>query len=201
MFTRMLQAQPRHVVAKLNGLSSAEECDVLRSVGPSTVNDRGEQCYSVAAVRLKAESYRHQATLGTVLETAGRTEAIVQEVMDKQRRHEGLLVGMGEQISRVEQNDKQVTASIALLCKAMSNGSNKGKGLTPAQVGNAAGGWSPHRVRDYARKGLFPKSLLLHRKNKRYAFDPNKVMEDIADIKKRPGTRVKKRLGTGHKKP
>lgn len=43
------------------------------------------------------------------------------------------------------------------------------------------------------QKAWFPKSLLPHLKNGRYAFDPNKVMDDIADIKKRLGIGRKKR--------
>jgi hypothetical protein len=198
----MLLAQPRHVVAKLNGLNSAEECNVFRSVGPACSNGQGEPCYTVAAVRIETQSYRHQVTLGSLLEHAVRTETVIQEVRDEQRGQKELLVGMGEQISHVRENDKHTRNKLDLLWNGLAKGSGKGKGkgATPAQVGKVAGGWSAQRVRRYARKGWFEKSRLHHLKNGRWAFNPNKVEEDIADIKERLQKGPGKGSGKGRRK-
>jgi hypothetical protein len=67
---------------------------------------------------------------------------------------------------------------------AVCNRPEEALGLSPDQVGKKAG-WSGARVRRYANKKWFPKSLHRREKNKPMVFDPIKVLEDISDIKKR----------------
>lgn len=189
---RWMTGQPRNVVVKLNDMSSGEADGIFRSVVPTQSNDRGELCYSVAAVRMKAQSYRYETTLKAVHDHLDNSEKVVRDHLDNSEKvvresldeQRGLFANFGEQLSRAEADIKGTRMQAELVGHAVVNGSNKGKGVTPSKVGKMLGGCSAATVRRYARKGWFPKSLPLSRgNNQRYAFHPIKVNEDIADIK------------------
>lgn len=78
MFLGMLRAQPRHVVAKLAGMSSAEEEEVLKDLPPAERQADGTPLYRVADCSRRTTEVRTQLTLGAILDRVVRLDDGVQ---------------------------------------------------------------------------------------------------------------------------
>lgn len=191
----MILAQPRHVLAKLNGLSSGEEHAVFERMTGAEWGPDLQPVFSVARCRATTTEVRNEP----VATVRSATERLVARFEEQLARQQEQLASQQQQLDRYEQQyarnqeDNQHTrAHISGVWEAVSNVYEESTGLSPKEVGKKAG-WSAQRVRKYGRLGWFPKSLPNHEKNDRYVFDPIKVLEDIADIKKH-------RLGKRHRK-
>jgi hypothetical protein len=205
MYSRMLQAQPRHVVAKFNGMSSVEEHEVLKDLPVVERQPDGTPLYGVAECRRKLEEVRNEpvATVKSVAaEMVARQEeqfARQDEQFARQEEQRAWLKDWFADFVKTHREENQKTqAQIAGVWNAtVVNSPKESPGISPEQVGNKlTPPWSAHRVRKYANQGLFPKSLHPRNKNAPYVFDPIRVLEDIADIQKDP----KRGRGKGRRK-
>lgn len=118
----MLLAQPRHIVAKLNGMSSGEEHEVLRSVTPARTNDLGEPCYTVAAVRIEAQSYRQQVSLGSVLQHVADLDTGVRNFQAEIGSQINVLAGKTDVLAK---EHSAVARALTMLAKAYRNDPRK----------------------------------------------------------------------------
>jgi len=193
MYARMLQAQPRHVVATLNGMSSVEEHEVLKDLPVVERQPDGTPLYGVAECRRKLEEVRNEP-VATVKSVAAEMVARQEEQIAQQDEQRAWLkdwfTELEKTVNRHREENQETQAQIAGVWKAtVFNSPEESRGISPEQVGKKLGkkpNWKAQRVRKYARKGWFPKSLHPREKNAPYVFDPIRVLEDIADIQKDP---------------
>jgi len=194
MKMQMLRGQPRDVIAKLNGMSDGEKHELFEKVMPATYGEDGQPLYSVSECRERLQEIRREP-VATVQAAAAQMMACQKEhyARDDERDDEQAaffrewFAHFKEEYERNQGENRDTRGRIVGLWQAaVFNRPEEAWGLSPDQVGKKAG-WSGARVRKYANKRWFPKSLHPRKKNKPMVFDPIKVLEDISDIKKRLG--------------
>lgn len=188
---RMLLPQPRHVVVKLNGMSSGEANEVFEKITGAEWGPDRQPVFSVARCRAATVDVR-TGPVATVRSATERLVARHEEQLARQderlSRQQEQLAHYEEQFARSQEESRETQVRIAGVWRAtVANNPKESTGISPEQVGGMVGKeerWDAPRVRKYAREGKFPKSLHPRKKNAPYVFDPIMVLEDIADIKK-----------------
>jgi hypothetical protein len=188
MKMQMLRGQPRDVIAKLNGMSDGEKHELFEKVMPEQYGEDGQPLYSVSECRERLQEIRREP-VATVQAAAAQMMACQKEHYARDDEQAAFFrewfARFKEEFERNQGENRDTRGRIdGLWQAAVCNRPEEALGLSPDQVGKKAG-WSGARVRRYANKKWFPKSLHRREKNKPMVFDPIKVLEDISDIKKR----------------
>lgn len=177
----MLLAQPRHVVAKLAGMSSAEEYEVLKNLPPVERQADGTPLYGVAQCQRKLEEVRN--------EPVATVKSATEEMLTRQKEQSDVVRQTVElferEMARFKEVSEAIKGRVTAATKAVTNAIDEPLHLTAADVARLTG-WSIQTVGRYKREGLFPRSLIpCSRGNGKHAkFDPNRVWDDIAEIEK-----------------
>ena len=182
----MLTMQPRRVVVGLLGMSEVEEHEVLKDLPPVGLQADGTPLYAVGQCRRKLEEFRS--------EPVATLKSIRDEIQTGQTKQRDALRETIEMLEREMAKFKEVSndlkGRVSAATKAISNSIDEPPYLTTQDVARDMG-VSVATVRKLNREGLFPKSQLGSSKGngKHAKFDPNRVWDDIAEIrKKRPWT-------------
>lgn len=171
-----LRAQPRHVVVKLNDMSSGEADGIFRSVTPTQSNDCGEPCYTVAAVRIEAQSYRYQTTVKSVLKKVGRLGKGLQNLQAEIGSQIDVLAGKTDVLAGktdvLANEHSAVRREVKMLAKAYKNDPRKPY-LTSKDILDETG-WSESKMRKFHAKPAFRVHMIRGtrngRKHKKYGF-------------------------------
>ena len=179
----MLTAQPRNVVAKLNGHTATEEDVILSSLVPVCRDPGDEPQYRVAAVRVATVEHRHRATLHNLLDQGATVQQCIQ---DLQSTINALLDQYGDLVKDHSIRKTELQA----LAKAFRNAYPKSPFLTNKDIGNITG-WSASKIRKIAQTPAFRKEMIPGSKgngnHKKYSISILEVIENELEKQEQEG--------------
>lgn len=183
MYLGMLRAQPRDVVAKLNGMSAGEAHEVFEDLPVVGRDADGTPLYGVAQCRRKTVEVRNEP-VATVKAATEKLLARQEEQFAPVRECVELFE---RESARYKQTSEVIEGRITAATKAVTNAIDEPVYLTVTDIARSTG-WSVQTVRKHNRRGWFPRSLLpgSARKGQHAKFDPTRVWDDIEAIKRKP---------------
>ena len=178
----MLRAQPRHVVAKLAGMSSAEESEVLKDLPPAERQADGTPLYRFAECRRKLEEVRNEP----VSTVKSASEELLRRQSPQFDSFRQTVEQMKHEIALLKENREKIVGHVTAATKAVTNAVDEPLYLTTKDVARLTD-LPVQTIRRYCRKGSFSRSRILgSRGNGKHAkFDPNRLWDDIAELEKK----------------